>query len=465
MRDVQLQAAAAAAAQSQERDAKKTAGLVQDLAAARQQLTANEVQYREVLAEERDRSAALATELATARREAKTQAALASKSADEAAQLKRAAETATAELQQSLQQQRDKTLALESQLAAARRDVEMPVATSRKKRDEAAQLKQAVEAATTGLQQSVQQERARAEALADEFAKARREVDAQAALSSKKDDEAAQLKRAAETAAMGLQQSVQQERERAEALAGELAKAQREVKAQAALSSKKDDEAAQLKRAAETTTAELQQSLQQQRDKTQAIESELAMARRDVETVVATPRKTDDAAAQPKQATKNAQAELRQSSQQERDKPREPARGPKSTAGPVGARLPLAANNQTIKVRQAAGAAEAEQLVAVEANGNLESARLVERANALLGQGNIGAARVVLERASETGSAQATFRLAETYDPLVLSTWGTYGTRGDATKARELYAKAYDSGIKAAKDRSDALQSAGSEAK
>jgi hypothetical protein len=461
-----LQAAAAAAAQSQERDAKKTAGLVQDLAAARQQLTANEVQYRGVLAEERDRSAALATELATAWREAETQAALASKSADEAAQLKRAAETATAELQQSLQQQRDKTLALESQLAAARRDVEMPVATSRKKSDEAAQLKQAVEAATTGLQQSVQQERERAEALAGELAKARREVEAQAALSSKKDDETAQLKRAAETAATGLQQSVQQERERAEALAGELAKAQREVKAQAALSSKKDDEAAQLKRAAETTTAELQQSLQQQRDKTQAIESELAMARRDVETVVATPRKTDDAAAQLKQATKNAQAELRQSSQQERDQ-RVPTDGPKPTQRSVAAHPPLErpANSQTTKVGQAVAVASSEQPTAAEANVNLEAARLVERANALLGQGNIGAARVVLERAAEAGSAQATFRLAETYDPLVLSTWGTYGTRGDATKARELYAKAYDGGIKAAKDRSDALQTAGSEAK
>jgi hypothetical protein len=466
MRDVQLQAAAAAAAQSQERDAKKTAGLVQDLAAARQQLTANEVQYREVLAEERDRSAALATELATARREAKTQAALASKSADEAAQLKRAAETATAELQQSLQQQRDKTLALESQLAAARRDVEVPVATSRKKSDEAAQLKQAVEAATTGLQQSVQQERARAEALAGELAKARREVEAQAALSSKKDDEAAQLKRAAETATTGLQQSVQEERERAEALAGELAKAQREVKAQAALSSKKDDEAAQLKRAAETPTAELHQSLQQQRDKTQAIESELAMARRDVETVVATPRKTDDAAAQPKQATKNAQAELRQSSQQERDQS-VPTDGVKPTRRSVAARPPLerSANSQTTKVGQAVGVASSEQPAAAEANVNPEAARLVERANALLGQGNIGAARVVLERAAEAGSAQATFRLAETFDPLVLSTWGTYGTLGDATKARELYAKAYDGGIKAAKDRSDALQTAGSEAK
>jgi hypothetical protein len=253
-----------------------------------------------------------------------------------------------------------------------------------------------------------------------------------------------------------------EERDRSAALANELATARREVETQVALSSKTGDEAAQLKRAAETATAELQQSLQQQRDKTLALENELAMARRDVETEVLTPRKTDD---QLKQATKNAQAELRQSPQQERDKPGEPARGPKSTAGPVSARLPLAANSQTTKVGQAVTVAGGKQPAAAEADGNLETARLVERANALLGQGNIGAARVVLERAAETGSAQASFRLAETYDPLVLSTWRIYGTQGDTTKARELYAKAFDGGIKAAKDRSDALQTAGSEAK
>ena len=75
------------------------------------------------------------------------------------------------------------------------------------------------------------------------------------------------------------------------------------------------------------------------------------------------------------------------------------------------------------------------------------------RASALLAQGSIGAARIVLERAAETGSAEANFMLAETYDPIVLSKWGTYGTRGEPTKARELYTKAEVGGIREAKDR------------
>jgi hypothetical protein len=63
----------------------------------------------------------------------------------------------------------------------------------------------------------------------------------------------------------------------------------------------------------------------------------------------------------------------------------------------------------------------------------------------------------VLQRAVVSGSALAGFTLAETYDPAILATWGTYGTRGDATKARELYAKARAGGILDAKDRLDKL--------
>jgi TPR repeat protein len=80
------------------------------------------------------------------------------------------------------------------------------------------------------------------------------------------------------------------------------------------------------------------------------------------------------------------------------------------------------------------------------------------RASVLLGQSDIGAARLLLERAADKGSAQASFELAETYDPLILPRWGAYGIRGDATKARDLYAKAQAGGIKEAKERSDALR-------
>ena len=87
-----------------------------------------------------------------------------------------------------------------------------------------------------------------------------------------------------------------------------------------------------------------------------------------------------------------------------------------------------------------------------------EVARLLARANVLLGRGDISSARIVLQRAAEMGNAQASFTLAETYDPLILSKWRTYGTRGDTKKALDLYARAFASGIKEAQERSDALR-------
>src|SRR6266550_2248489 len=98
-----------------------------------------------------------------------------------------------------------------------------------------------------------------------------------------KDDEAAQLKQAVDSATAELRQSLQQEHDRAEALATELAKARRDLETQVALSSKKGDEAAQLKQAAESATAELRQSLQREHDRAEALVTELAQARRAME--------------------------------------------------------------------------------------------------------------------------------------------------------------------------------------
>jgi hypothetical protein len=85
--------------------------------------------------------------------------------------------------------------------------------------------------------------------------------------------------------------------------------------------------------------------------------------------------------------------------------------------------------------------------------GDVDLQRLMSRASLLLSQGDIGAARAVLERAAETGNARALFALAETFDPVVLSAWGALGTRGDAARAQELYAKALAGGVQEAKKR------------
>ena len=115
------------------------------------------------------------------------------------------------------------------------------------------------------------EERERSAALASELATAQRNVETQVAQSNKTANEAAQLKKAADIAAL---RNCSGSASDAEALASELATVRREVEAAAAVSSRKDDEAVQQKQAAETAIAELQQSLQQEQKKTAALMQE-----------------------------------------------------------------------------------------------------------------------------------------------------------------------------------------------
>jgi hypothetical protein len=95
-----------------------------------------------------------------------------------------------------------------------------------------------------------------------------------------KDDEAAQLKQAVDSATAELRQSLQQEHDRAEALATELVKAWRHV---GRLLSMRDGEAEQFSQAVDSATAVLRQSLQQEHDRAEALATELAKVRRAVE--------------------------------------------------------------------------------------------------------------------------------------------------------------------------------------
>ena len=95
-----------------------------------------------------------------------------------------------------------------------------------------------------------------------------------------KDDEAAQLKHAVDSATAELRQSLQQEHDRAEALEAELVKAWRYV---GKLLSMRDGEADQFNQAVDSASAVLRQALQQEHDRAEALATELAKVRRAVE--------------------------------------------------------------------------------------------------------------------------------------------------------------------------------------
>ncbi|BBC01199.1 transposase [Bradyrhizobium elkanii USDA 61] len=213
----------------------------------------------------------------------------------------------------------------------------------------------------------------------------------QVAQANKARDRATQLSQAAESGVAELRQSLRKEHDRAEALAGELAKARRDLKAQLALSSKASDEASQAKKAAETATAELRQSLKTEHDRAETLTGELARVRGELETQLAVSSKAGGGTVQVKKGAKGATAELRQSLKKERDTAEVPAPGHKPT------------------LMQAAEAAATEQPTVAEAQGDPEVARLLARASALLVQGDIGAARIVLEHAGPPVQAMIAF--------------------------------------------------------
>ena len=87
-----------------------------------------------------------------------------------------------------------------------------------------------------------------------------------------------------------------------------------------------------------------------------------------------------------------------------------------------------------------------------------EVAAYIALAHAKIQQGDIAAARRLLERAAESDEAVAMFVLAETYDPQMLARWGVVGIKPDLEKARALYEKAERRGVQGAKERLLAIQ-------
>lgn len=401
--------------------------------------------------------------------------------------------------QQRLDENAPRVEALANQLAEAHRVL-----------DEQVLRTQTVEVAAEELRKSLQQEQAHSAALVNELAEARREIDAGKAQSRKADEVAAQQREAAAGEIAELQQSLQQERQRsgllvkqantAQAAAASAEQQRHEAQARAAALASElagiprgslmaEAAAAEQSEAAEREIAELRQPLQDERQKNAdlvagakvaqamtanaeqqrraleeaqahatALARELAETRREIETRNVQLREAADAASQQRQATTREIAELRQSLQQERSAVEARERAGASATGLTDVRLPVEQTNEGVLLPARQNVEVTVPEAPTAANQNEAEARLIPRARALLDQGNIGAARIVLELAAEKDIAQASFMLAETYDPAVLSAWGTYGTRGEAAKARELYAKAHRGGIREAKERLDALR-------
>ena len=210
--------------------------------------------------------------------------------------------------------------------------------------------------------------------------------------------EVAQLRKVADAKAAELQQ----ERDHSAALASELATVRRDFETTAALSSKAADEGAQLRKVADANAAELQH----ERDHSAALASELATVRRDFETMAALSSKAGRKVAE-------AKAELKQ----------EPDRTASLQGRAPAAGAPVAA--------PPARKFDPDEL-----------ATLMNRAKILVAAGDISPARLLLERAAEAQEPTAALMLARTYDPDVLRTENVRNIIPDPALARIWYQRA-----------------------
>lgn len=474
-RDVEVQAALAAKA-------------VEDAARVKQAAQGG-AELQDTLQQARERAGRLEQDLAAARRDVETQTALATKAGEGISRLKSAGESDAAKLQASLRQERERSARLDQDLAAARRDLETAATLATKAGEESSRQKIAGENGTPDLQK----ERERSARLEEELAAARRDVEAQTVLVAKAGEEVLRQKRAVEAGASGavaLQDSLQSVRQRADRLEQDLAAARHDVETKAALVAKAGEETSRLQATLKSAVADLQK----ERERSAGLEQDLAAARRDVASKLALVTKTAEEMSRLITAGKSGAVDL----QKERERSARLEQAAEAGAAELrqlraraDAQSPSLARSAIyayeVQVRNAQGATSgvvttgstapdksievaaspiAEQTLAAPGRADAQpaskpaaaAAGLVARASALLRQGDIGAARLVLERAVEMGSAQASFALAETYDPLVLAKWGTYGTLGNASRAKALYAQADSAGIKAAKARLEALR-------
>jgi TPR repeat protein len=82
-----------------------------------------------------------------------------------------------------------------------------------------------------------------------------------------------------------------------------------------------------------------------------------------------------------------------------------------------------------------------------------EIAARVSRSSDFLKNGDFAAARLLLRRAAESGSANAALMLGKTFDPLYLNELGAVGIQPDIEQCRLWYEKAAELGSAAAAQR------------
>src|SRR5438270_166345 len=249
------------------------------------------------------------------------------------------------------------------------------------------------------VQKSLRQERERAERLEQALSPAKR---------LEKPTLASNEKQASQGSAADLQNTLQQFREWADRLEQALAPAKREIETQTAITGKKIDEATHLKQSAESGV-ELQKSLQQERERATQLREDLATANRELETQTALANKANEEATRLKRvAETGAKLENFRRQGQERTSQLQQNLAAAKREVETQTALVAKANDEATRLKQAAEsgaklekALQEERGRATQLEQDLASAkREIETQTALVAKANEEANRV----ATETGA-------------------------------------------------------------
>lgn len=421
--------------------------------------TSDTEDLRQALAQEQRKGQALTRDLRMSRQELDAALRLLQQAREQWSSIAEAAENDSEKFRKSLQEEHATGQRLEQELAQTRRDLELQAALTSKTGNDDSKQPQGTERDRQELQGVAQQERDRASRLEQDLVVARRELDTQSALATKLSADAIAAKEAAQNGLAELQKTFQQERDRATRLEEDLATTRHELENRSSEVMKANEEVAQIRRTADNAAAKLRFSLKEEHDRAEALAQELSLTRTKLFAYEAHAAANDGGS---KELQQLLQQERSRSNRLERElvTARQTLERTAVTGVPSPAPGVVATDRAPIIETQAAGSVQPAANAGGATLGQEHAAEvlgLTARATGLLRQGDISAARAVLERAAELGSAQAHFALAETYDPNVLVKWGAYGTRSDAIRARELYAKAEAKGVTEARERLDAL--------
>jgi hypothetical protein len=406
-----------------------------------------EVKQEQVLEQERGRADNLARELAALRAELDTARIPASETAK--------ATAAEIEQKQALERERARADALARDLTSVRAELDTArIAASDAAKATAAEIEQ-----KQALEPKLKQQRDRAEALARELTSLRAELDAARAATP----EAARI---VEAAKIEQKRALEKERDKTETLARELASAQKQADERSKRLAAAHAEVLQVTETNRAIAAEQKLALASERERAGALAQELASVRNQLEAAnrqfaaltasraltsrepaVDSPLErvaqfylkiTEGKSRWPEQTSVQAAASNSERSSAS-ELPREAQSTARESAPELDPQVPVVAEGP-------ASASAAPRFL-------VDEQRLLARANALLRQADISGARPLLEHAVDRGSARAAFMLAETYDVRVLQSWRARGIPGDLTKARELYERAQAGGIEDAKER------------